>query len=159
MTKKKLIGSPKSVCCVAALLLTIGLIPGCSGATAAPAPELYPVSGEVLLDGEPAAGVVVTFVPSGDTKGQSSFAISEGDGTFRLRYIDGHDGCPAGSYQAIFSKMQTPDGSPIPEGMTAMDVGARDVIPARYKSLTNPTFAITVTEGGKSEVKFELKSK
>jgi hypothetical protein len=142
-----------------AILLTLATIPGCSGATAAPSIELYPVSGEIFLDGEPATGVSITLIPKGDTKGQSSFGVVEGDGTFRLKYVDGSDGCPAGSYSAIFMKMETPDGSPIPEGKTAMDVGARDVIPSRFKNRDNPKFDVTVTEGGKAGLKFELSRK
>ncbi|MEM9701584.1 MAG: hypothetical protein AAF907_03980 [Planctomycetota bacterium] len=62
-------------------------------------PELAPVTGVVSIDGEPAAGVKVRFLPrrqEGDKPLATSEAITDELGRYELRYLDG-DAPPMGA--------------------------------------------------------------
>jgi hypothetical protein len=58
---------------------------GCGGSTVAP------VSGRVILDGKPLAGIHVSFQPTGGGKEQNpgggSYAITDDSGGFTLRMV------------------------------------------------------------------------
>lgn len=142
------------------LLTFIGLA-GCSGDTeeAEEAPPLHPVSGTVMLDGEPAVGVAVTFMPAGTTEGGLAYGITDESGKFSLTYENDEPGCPAGDFVATFSKVAMSDGSPIPEGKTAADVDAVQVIPDRFRIYDpqNRMMQRSVPEGG-AEFEFEIQS-
>lgn len=128
-------------------LLSLGLLIGCSGgAKPEVVPPLVPVSGKVTLDGQPGAGITVTFVPL--NKGNPSYATTNTEGTYTLVYRTGKEGIPEGDYQVVFSKLTQPDGSPIPEGKTAADVSAIDQIPEVWRSMDNPMNARKVPADG-----------
>ena len=62
--------------------------------------RLYPVSGKVLHNGEPAAGAVVYFHQEGPSAPPSAtipFGIVEDDGSFSLRATAQGNGCPPAS--------------------------------------------------------------
>jgi hypothetical protein len=61
--------------------------------------KLFSVRGRVLVNGKPAAGVLVVFLPSseGDPKAAHPIATTAEDGTFSLA-TDDEDGAPAGDY-------------------------------------------------------------
>lgn len=79
----------------------------------APAPEpqnkkeLVPVSGEVVVDGEPGWGVRVTLVPKGGTDA-SNPTLSQGeagkDGKFTIGTYAPDDGAPPGEYVLTFER-------------------------------------------------------
>lgn len=139
------------------ILLTIAT--GCgSKTTDVKLPDLVPVTGQVLLDGKPGSGISVSFLPKDSTVGQGAYCVSDSGGSFQCAYTNGQPGCPAGTYKVIFSKLAMPDGSPIPEGKTAADAGARDVIPMRYRALDTLENVVTVQAMGKNEFKFEIVS-
>lgn len=130
---------------------------GCGGNSSDPkAPDLVPVTGQVMLDGKPGTGIAVSFLPKDSTIGQGAYCVSDGSGSFQCAYPDGKPGCPAGTYKVIFSKLALPDGSPIPDGKTAADSGARDMIPMRYRALDTIENVVTVQSMGKNEFKFEI---
>lgn len=141
-------------------LLALGLLMGCGGGVKPEVvPPLEPVSGKVLLDGQPTAGVAVIFVPAGITKsGNGASATTNAEGMYTLKYRTGKEGIPQGEYIVLFSKMAMPDGSPIPEGKTAADVGAVDMIPEQYRSQEPPPYAASVPSGGKN-FDFEIRTK
>jgi hypothetical protein len=139
--------------------MVVAMTLGCGkGANEPKTPDLIPVIGQVLLDGAPVAGISVSFLPKDSTVGQGSYAVTDASGNFQCAYPNGKPGCPPGTYKVIFSRMAMPDGSPIPEGKTAADVGARDILPARYRSLDTLENVVTVQPAGKNEYKFELVS-
>ena len=111
------------------------------------------------MDGQPFPGCMVTFVPRGETKGLVAYGVTDTTGAFQLKYATGESGCPIGEYKAVFSKLLTPDGQPIPEGKNAADVGAVDKVPAAYRAMDNLQNVIQVPNSGKSDLKFELKSR
>lgn len=141
------------------LLMPLGLLVGCGEKVPVEkAPPLAPVSGKVTMDGQPAPGVAVTFTPIGQTSGNGAYGSTDSEGNFKLQYRTGDAGVPPGDYAVVFSKLTQPDGSPIPEGQTAADVGALEQIPERYRQTEKPQFPVTVPEGGKT-FEFALKSK
>jgi hypothetical protein len=134
------------------------MIAGCSsGVEPEIVPPLEPVSGKVLIDGKPAAGVAVTFVPAENNKGNPCSGSTDANGAFSLVHRSGSPGVPAGDYVVVFSKLTQPDGTPIPEGQTAADVMAVDQIPEKYRQIPNFEFTFSVPTGGKT-FDFELTS-
>jgi hypothetical protein len=140
---------------VSGLLL---LTSGC-GESAPPPPTLVPVAGKVTMDGKPFDGCMVTFLPRGATKSQVAYGVTDESGAFSLKYAAGGEGCPTGEYKAIFSKLRTPEGQPIPEGKTAADVNAVDKVPMAYRTDANELHVVQVSGEGKSDLAFNLKSK
>lgn len=139
------------------LLFLICSALGCGGGVPKEViPKLEPVSGLLKLDGKPAAGVTVTFVPM--DKGNPGAGVTDAEGKYTLKYRNGDDGIAAGNYVAMFSKLTQKDGSPIPPDKTAADVLAVDQIPERYRAMDNPRYSVTVPAGGKT-FDFEIKSK
>jgi hypothetical protein len=64
-------------------------------------PELHPVRGQVLFEGQPAAGVQVVFQPAEQAEGQD-LTMPSGrtgdDGSFTLQTHPHGEGAPAGEY-------------------------------------------------------------
>jgi len=77
----------------AALLLMVGSFCGCS---AEDGPELGRVSGTVTLDGEPVPNVIVNFEPS--SGGRASFAITDDNGRYQLRFTSKRKGALPGKH-------------------------------------------------------------
>jgi hypothetical protein len=139
--------------------LLVAAMAGCGQSESLNAPELYPVTGKVTMDGEPLVGAVLSFLPKGDTAGQVVTATTADGGSYSAMYSNGKPGCPTGQFQIYISKLVMPDGSPIPDGKTAADVQAVDKVPPKYRSSENPESSIMIPVGGKSELNFELKSR
>lgn len=139
--------------------LLVGTTLGCGGGVQKEViPPLVPVTGTVKLDGKPAEGVTVTFVPAANNKGNPSSGVTNAEGKYTLVYRNGAPGVAVGDYVAMFSKLTQKDGSPIPPDKTAADVMAIDQIPEKFRMMENPRYTVSVPEGGKS-FDFEIKSK
>ncbi len=133
---------------------------GCGGGPEKPVYDPQPVTGTVKIDGEPAAGVSVTFVPvdGADASQTTAGATTNDAGEFKLMMPGGVEGIPAGKYRVLFTKLLKPDGTPLgPEEMAA-DVGAENVLPAIYHDPTQTPIGADVPQGGKS-FEFEIKGR
>ncbi len=86
-----------------------GLCIGCRGGGST---TDLPVSGRVVLDGKPAGGVLLEFIPTGNTIGVGGHAVSGDDGIFEVLGRNGGRGLPAGEYRVTASRRRNPDGSP-----------------------------------------------
>lgn len=129
------------------LFLVMGT--GCSSGTAK-TPKLVTVTGKILLDGAPLQGANVIFIPKDNTKGTGGSGVTDAEGKYEARHPSNKAGIEPGTYSVLFSKLAMPDGSPIPEGKNAADVGATESLP---QQLSNPhpeyiTNVVTVTETG-----------
>ncbi|MBS0260510.1 MAG: PKD domain-containing protein, partial [Planctomycetes bacterium] len=60
--------------------------------------QLYPVQGEVFLDGVPADGAWIHFHPVNTDEGAPAYAQVQSDGSFELTTHSQHDGAEAGNY-------------------------------------------------------------
>ncbi len=149
------------------LLAGIGLA-GCSSGTPLPdfVEKLVPVTGKLMLDGEPLAGATVTFTP--DIKafgGETAYGMTEADGSFGLlTQIPGappRKGIVEGRYIVTAFKLEMPDGSPVPKDMTDADAeaeGARHVVPPIYLDASSSPLKVEIKSGGEPLV-LELKSR
>jgi hypothetical protein len=133
---------------------------GCGGTKSdAVATPTFPVQGKVTLDGQPAEGVGLSFVPVQQTKGMGGYAVSKADGTFEALSMDGQTGIPEGDYAVAALKMTMPDGSPIPPEASAADVGAVNKLPARYGDPSQSPLVIKIQAGPNTEIALDLKSR
>jgi len=145
---------------VACTLLLIPLS-GCGSSVAEgkDAKNLVPAEGKVLLDGKPLAGANIVFLPINGTIGTGGFAVTDDAGAYSLTHRSGRDGVAPGQYRVLVSKLLCPDGSPIPEGKTAAEVSAVDVIPPFYSdpNADNLSSVVMVPQEG-GAFTFELTS-
>lgn len=141
---------------VCAMLICIA---GCSSKAGGPA-KLAPVAGIVKLDGSPLTGANVIFIPRDQTKAMGGSGVTGADGKYEARHQSNKVGIEPGTYTVLFSKIAMPDGSPIPEGKNAADVGAVEVLPQQLSN-PNPEFVtniVTIPDAG-GAFDFDLASK
>jgi len=132
---------------------------GCGGG-----PKYVPVSGVVLVDGEPYTKAVVSFQPLGTAEnpapGRGSSAYTDEQGRFVLKCDDGTNGAVVGKHRIRIMTRGSEvvqlaegggsvDGGPLP-GKTV------DPIPADWGTASTREF--DVPAGGTAEVKFEITS-
>jgi hypothetical protein len=124
--------------------------------------KTYPVKGNVLYKGEPAAGAEVTFIVKGTRPGAMDAvypnAVVQEDGTFtvRTRDKDGKEkkGAPAGSYNITVRWLREVDADGQP---TKMSGGIYpDYLKNAYSDLNNPAFTAEVKEESNELAPFEL---
>jgi hypothetical protein len=103
---------------------------GCGSAVTAPHEDLVAISGTVKLGGQPVAGIQVSFVPVGSTKGQGAWAVTDEAGEYELVHnATQQPGVAAGDYVVQFQKWVQLDGSPLPENTPPHIVNAVNIIP------------------------------
>lgn len=129
-------------CRLAIVILFAGMVNGCGGNSAEVPDELIPVSGTVKLNGEPASNITVIFNPGKGTVGTGGYGVTDSTGKYTVTHRSNKLGIEPGEYVVTFSKMGLPDGSPIPEGKDAADVGAVQLLPNKY---TNPNREMNLT--------------
>lgn len=121
-------------------------------------PNVYPVTGTVEFEGQPAEGATVTFHPvSGATSGekggskQTATILANGlttsDGGFSLRTFGPNDGAPAGDYLVTVEWRKL-------VGTGEDQVVGPNVLPARYANPQTSGIKLTVLKG---ENKFPLR--
>lgn len=147
--------------------------PGCLEPSTSAAPSLVPVSGQVLLDGEPIAGAKVVFLPkrlfSADSRVQpAASALTDQQGNFSLQTA-GQPGAKTGPYWVLLSKLdnlredgidpeskEEPKGKPVEPG--SMPESSRqqleEVFPEFFNSATRLEFM--VSDQGTASARFEL---
>jgi hypothetical protein len=94
--------------------ISIGIVlAAIGGCGASNRKQLYPVSGAVFVQGEPAVGARIFLSPAEnptDPKALRPFAIVDKDGSFRLTTYNAYDGAPAGDYIIIITWSGKPAG-------------------------------------------------
>lgn len=113
-------------------------------------------TGSVTVDGEPAYGVELTFVPSGDTPGNGGLAKTDESGQFTATSTTNKPGLPPGNYKVSASWRLLPDGKPDLSGAPEIESQAVEVLPANYLDPDRSKLTATVSSGGEP-MKFELK--
>lgn len=85
-----------------ALAVAAIVVAGCG-----PQPHFVEVSGHVLSGGEPLDGVVVTFVPVAEGfERYTSSAVTDGEGAFRLKCVNGHSGAMVGRHRVTVEDLR-----------------------------------------------------
>lgn len=91
------------------------LLAGCGEPQDSAALTTHPVSGKVLFDGKPVAGVAVTLIPIDapmvPTIPQNPHATTKADGTFSIGTFNESDGAAEGEYIVVlrWEAAKTPD--------------------------------------------------
>lgn len=133
---------------------------GCGGGDDYVVPELTKVSGTVTMDGKPLEKVTVIYTPQAGTQAIGGIGVTDSSGKYTLTHKSDQPGVEPGKYDVTFSKWAMPDGSPIPEGKTAADVEAKQMIPDVYTIVTQSgSRNIAEVKAGEETIDFELKSK
>lgn len=127
-------------CRYRALRRIIGIVPlawvlvsGCGGGSSGP--ELAPVKGIVLYDGQPVEGCVVEFLKAGSPT--RSMGFTDESGQFELTSFAPGDGAPVGTNQVIVFKRTKPThtASVTPEAVSLETIS--DPNERRLASMTN----------------------
>jgi len=107
------------------LVLLMALLPACAGNRRKP---VYPVRGQVLVQGKPAAELFVYFRPLDEADPDPIIAYGQVDatGSFQLSTYVAKDGAPAGEYVVTFEW-------PRQGGPTLEDFQGPDRLNGRYK--------------------------
>jgi len=124
------------------IISVIGILTGCGSQSAEVPDELVPVTGTIKLDGKPKSNITVIFNPGDKTSGTGGYGVTDSEGKYTIRHRSNKPGVEPGEYIVTFSMMGLPDGSPIPEGKDAADVGAVQLLPEKY---TNPNLEMNQT--------------
>lgn len=132
----------------AALAAACFLPLACSGSD--PGPEVYPVWGEVFLNGEPAAGAVVHFHPVDKEEGSPAFAVVQEDGSFQLSTYGTNDGAQPGDYVVTLNWCDE-------EKVDGESINGPDRFGERYCTPQKSILHATVTAGENVVLRFELK--
>jgi hypothetical protein len=123
---------------------------GCSGNTHVP---VYPVRGQVLLNGKPLAEAIVTFhLQSGAAEETFPSAHTDADGRFALTSYETGDGAPAGAYGISLVCFRA---RPIRKGY---DSDAVNVVPQRYANIATSKLTATVVPGDNELPPFQVKN-
>jgi hypothetical protein len=139
---------------VAATLLAL---PGCGSGRI----ETYPVTGLVTVDGRPADGAMVVFVPTAtapEAERTRPFGIADSQGQFSLTTFEQTDGAPAGDYKVL---VQWPAPRPQSDRERSGRRGSLgpDRLQGKYFNLEKATLTATVKEEATELPPFELKSR
>ena len=135
------------------------LLVGCGRSPTVERHPVFPLTGLVKLNGEPAAGVSLAFFPVGTTRGRGGFAVTQPSGEFEVVSPDGQPGLPEGDYRVLLAKWTMPDGSPIPTGASAADNEAINSLPAVYSDLERAPSAVKVLPGENPVVMIDVKQR
>jgi hypothetical protein len=134
------------------LTLSLGIsgLPGCAGDKRKP---VFPVTGQVLVDGKPAENAIVFFhnqeIPPSRADPRPCAVVGR-DGCFRLTTYESDDGAPAGKYRVTViwtTKSVVGDGD------------EKNLLPARYMSPNTSGLTATIDEGPTQLAPFRLTRK
>jgi hypothetical protein len=143
-------------------LLGVFCLAGCGGE---PRETLVPVSGTLEIDGKPAEGVRIMFIPTDNKQGRGGYAMTASNGGFTVTHtLQNQPGLAAGEYAVSYSKFTMPDGSPLPppkDGKPPENaVAAKESLPPH---LTNPDPAqnnkVTIPKEGTSKLELKISTK
>ena len=96
--------------------IAAAVLAGCGRRSTADRVPVFPVSGKVMYQGKPAAGVTVILHPLGGGNPTTPSATSGADGSFKLATYGPGDGAPEGDYVVTAAWRETADsGSDAPE--------------------------------------------
>lgn len=132
------------------LLIASFFLQGCGDAPKDREFQTAPVTGKLLMGDKPLAGATVAFTPIAPTRGTGGYGVTDADGKFSADVTPKKEGLEPGTYAVTFTKWAQKDGSPIPEGKTAADVEAIQIIPEQFSNPSRqpPVQVATVPKDG-----------
>jgi hypothetical protein len=133
-------------------LLCLFASAGCGGGTNEGRLDVFPASGKVLIQSQPASGVLVVLHPAEGSpaaqKGVKPSATTKADGTFQLSSYEQNDGAPPGEYSATIQWFQS-SAAPA-NGRPALPAGfvpPSDRFQGKFKDPRNSPWKMTISEG------------
>ncbi|MDR1484521.1 MAG: carboxypeptidase-like regulatory domain-containing protein [Planctomycetaceae bacterium] len=149
------------------MIFCIFQICGCSGGGL---DGLYPVNGQVLLDGQPVEGANVFFAPvKKTTKSRSAAGLTDSKGNFKLTTLKTNDGIYPGTYRIYLSKSELADEAKI---LTEEERQKKytdkngiyspphsQIIPEKYINPNTSGFNYAVKKGKNKNITLNMKSK
>ena len=138
----------------ALFLAASGLMAGCSGSRDELPRE--PVSGTVMMDGQPLAEGAIQFTPAAGSGGPAiSYTAPIDNGEFSIPRADG---LVPGSYKVSISAVPVKRDTRIEATIGKKKATPfKELIPAKYNSKT--TLTEEIKRGGASGLKYEIQSK
>ena len=138
----------------ALFLAASGLMAGCSGSRDELPRE--PVSGTVMMDGQPLAEGAIQFTPAAGSGGPAiSYTAPIENGEFSIPRADG---LVPGSYKVSISAVPVKRDTRIEATIGKKKATPfKELIPAKYNSKT--TLTEEIKRGGASGLKYEIRSK
>ena len=138
-------------------LLAAGAV-GCGGDPFATAP----VNGKVTLNGQPLADARITFQPTGSEKdvGPGSAAMTDAEGKYNLKTVDGRRGATVGPHLVRISTLKFAENKSLEDANHLIrlshpeSVAVPEKVPLKYSKDTPLTF--TVPEEGTNAANFDL---
>ncbi|MDR3233337.1 MAG: carboxypeptidase-like regulatory domain-containing protein [Planctomycetaceae bacterium] len=130
------------------IVTTFTFISGCgtNGLTG-----LYKVNGKVTLQGQPLAGVVVTFsLAVQDPEKRPASGVTAADGSFVLTTLKPGDGAYPGKYKVILGKFAQADFTI--DGLHP----AADTMPLAYRSPATTPLEVEVVKGKNKELLLDI---
>jgi hypothetical protein len=126
-----------------ALVGAILVIAGCSSS----GPRYLPVRGILRVDGLPAEGATLMFIPPEGGHYNGGIARTTAEGQFELVGSHGR-GLEAGEYKVMVRWFVRPDGSPLPPGTNPEKVECKQVIPHPYNDRETTTLTTIIQKDG-----------
>jgi len=116
--------------------------------------RLYPVQGQALVKGKPAAGAVLVFHPVAEAGAEKPAAVVDEGGAFQVATRQPGDGAPAGEYRVTVTWLAHRDIDPEKGDATQADV---DRLGGRYADPETSPLRVTVREDTNELPPFELR--
>ncbi len=140
-------------------VLAFVFLAGCSSTTTdkwtEERPEVHPVEGVVLYQGEPVEGATVVF--RSESEQVAAYGTTDSEGRFSLTTYDEGDGAVAGEHQVRITKIETEE-APAPADPEANPAPPKEtnLLPAKYGNFQTSTLTAEVTAEGTNEFEFKL---
>jgi hypothetical protein len=141
-----------------ALLLVLS---GLSCSRSSPGRPVFPVHGQVLLEGKPVANVLVAFHPVGAWGADENrpYAETDRDGRFTLSTYGFQDGAPAGEYKVALRDLRGEgEGAEVQPDEASPRKPRPNRPPASYANPETSGFRVRVHEGRNELEPFLLKA-
>ncbi len=121
-------------------------------------PPVYPVSGQVLLDGEPLPQATVLFQPTAP-EGKPGSAVTDDEGRFEVQTFDPGDGLTEGTHRVAIKKIAMVDkaGNIVAEVGEPGSVTEKNFVPKQFSDFEKSGLEITISANGENELEpFQL---
>ncbi|HEX3150569.1 MAG TPA: carboxypeptidase-like regulatory domain-containing protein [Gemmataceae bacterium] len=142
---------------LAALALCFLIATGCGPSKG------YPVSGKVLVNGQPAAGAIVVLTPVSNpgTMDKKPSGMTKEDGTFELMTFKEGDGAPPGDYLVSIIWPGKPKSSGTPKGLSGGEderASSTDQLRGKYSDPQNSGLTVKIEAKANQLQPFDLKN-
>ncbi|QDS86037.1 hypothetical protein EC9_01950 [Rosistilla ulvae] len=144
--------------CAAPLVLFVGCGGRKSDRWTRDRPPVYPVSGQVLLDGEPLPQATVLFQPIAP-EGKPGSAVTDDQGRFEVQTFDPGDGLTEGTHRVAIKKIAMVDkaGNIVAEVGEPGSVTEKNFVPKQFSDFEKSGLEITVSTDGENQLEaFQL---